>query len=120
MYNGQIIFLTCGELDCHIQITSAKVKAMDSGGFIHIKGSNLLFLREPVRLGGLDPWVTKLQTDTELYIVSPTQTDVNIKGDDTENALTFIVLKTAFGAASHLLLEVSVVCKLHLFEMNFC
>ena len=55
-----------------------------------------------MQVGGLDSWETKLQTDTELYIVCPTE-----RGSDVYDALSFVVVKTAFGAATHLVLEVS-------------
>lgn len=83
---------------------------MDSGRFVHVKGKNLLFLREPAKMSGLNSWETKTQTDTELIIVeSPQTADVKREGNDMENALNFIVVKTAFGEASHLISEVSFV-----------
>jgi len=93
---------------------------MDSGSFVHVEGKNLQFLREPVKMNGLNPWVCKIQKDNELYLFEPPQTDVKREGKDMENALTFIVLKTAFGEASHLILEVSLVCiSLNDSELNF-
>lgn len=87
------------------KIASAKLKAMDSGNyFILIKGSDLLFLQEPVRLNGLYPWNIIVQKDSELCIVSPTSSD-KTKGGYTKKALNRVVLKTAFGAADPLVLE---------------
>lgn len=74
-------------------------KALDSRrSYIYIEGNNLLFLLEPVKLNELDPWESKMQTDTTLHIFGPSQTD-----DDPETPVSMIVLKTAFGGTSHLI-----------------
>ena len=48
-----------GVVGCYLQITSATRKATDFGNFIIIKGDNLLFLREPVKVDGLHQWETR-------------------------------------------------------------
>ncbi|KAG0605582.1 hypothetical protein M758_9G070600 [Ceratodon purpureus] len=83
------------------KVTSAKRKASDnSGSFISIKGYNLLFLSDPVKLDGLVPWETTMQTDTEIMISAPNSTEI-MDG----NALSKVVLCTAFGGTTHVVTE---------------
>lgn len=84
------------------KVTSAYRKASDSGSFITIKGSNLLFLREKVKLDGLHPWDTKVQEDEELIILSQAE---KTKPEDIDNSISKVVIKTAFGGTSHDVLE---------------
>jgi len=68
-------------------------------------GNNLLFLQEPVKLDGLHPCKTVEQANSELDIIAPD----NIKAEDIK-AVSMVIVKTAFGAAKHVVQEVSPVC----------
>ena len=68
---------------------------------IVVKGENLLFLREPVSVTGSkeqEPWSIATQSDDFLMIYDPHCTmDSGQAHKDSENAISMISIKTAFG-----------------------
>lgn len=108
MYEGFLDMRCCWWLS--FQVLSAKWKASDFKIFITIKGFNLLYLREPVKLDGLHPWETIVQTDSELIFIAPD----NTKAEDIK-AVSMVIVKTAFGATTQVLQQVSPVCDMCFF-----
>ncbi|KAG0605584.1 hypothetical protein M758_9G070700 [Ceratodon purpureus] len=71
--------------------------------YIIVKGENLLFLREAVSVtgsNGQEPWNITKQSDNFLMIFDPHRHDLNKGPKDSENAITMVIIKTAFGEIS--------------------
>jgi len=78
--------------------------------FIIVEGENLLFLREAVSVTGShgqDPWKIGKQSDNILMIYDPNDSDQK-EPKDSGNAISMVIIKTAFGEISHPILRAEV------------
>jgi len=67
-----------------------------------VEGENLLFLRDAVSItgsNGQEDWEIGKQSDKFLLIYDPKDSSTKPKGCD--NAISMVIIKTAFGEISH-------------------
>jgi hypothetical protein len=94
-----------------MQVQYANFRSNDAGGsYLKIRGENLLFLSEPVNLNG-EPYGEILhQTQNELWVSNPKEFS---KQGASQDANYMVSIKTAFGRASQLVTEVSLMTPAH-------
>jgi hypothetical protein len=94
-----------------MQVQYAKFRSTDAGdSFLKIRGKNLLFLSEPVSLNGMPCVAILYQTQNELWVSKPKEFS---KQGASQDANYMVSIKTAFGRASRLVTEVSLMTPAH-------
>jgi len=96
------------------QITTTLLERADSTqpAMITITGDNLLFLREPVKINEME-WETTVQEDQKIIALGPSSSSIST------DTILFVVVNTAFGKYSNIIMEVNLVCPfLHQLHLN--
>jgi hypothetical protein len=94
-----------------MQVQYANFRSNDAGGsYLKIRGGNLLFLSEPVSLNGMPCGDILHQTQNELWVSNPKGFS---KQGASQDANYMVSIKTAFGRASRLVTEVSLMTPAH-------
>lgn len=86
----------------------AKLKVTDTNQrYLHIKGSNLLFLTSRVSLNGTEDWQTQVQTDDELKVFEPASPlQAGQRRTSVMETIRIAIVKTAFGQMEKAVVEV--------------
>jgi hypothetical protein len=88
-----------------MQVQYANFRSNGEGGsYLKIRGKNLLFLSEPVSLNGMPCRDILHRTQNELWVSNPKEFSEQGASQD---ANYMVSIKTAFGRASQLVTEVS-------------
>lgn len=94
-----------------MQVQYAKFRSTDARvSYLKIRGENLLFLSEPVSLNGMPCGDILYQTQNELWVSEPKEFSKQGASQD-DNYM--ISIKTAFGRATRLVTEVSLMTPAH-------
>jgi hypothetical protein len=94
-----------------MQVQYANFRSNDEGGsYLKIRGENLLFLSEPVSLNAMSCGDILYRTQNELWVSHPKEFS---KKGASQDANYMVSIKTAFGRASKLVTEVSLMTPAH-------